>query len=503
MKLFGISRNALVAGLIGAGAMGAFVVGPTVLEADARPVVIQAPAGAPVSFADLIEQVSPAVVSVNVVSEQEISDLSDWDRFFDRFRNGPPRGGDDEDDGDRNTREARSLGSGFFISGEGHIVTNNHVIEGATEIEVVLEDGRELEAELIGADPETDLAVLKVNESERFKYVGFSTTSNLRRGDWVVAVGNPFGLGGTATSGIVSAVGKPGDRGRSNTYTDYLQIDAAINRGNSGGPTFDLNGRVIGVNTAILSPTGGSVGIGFAIPADLAKDITDAIIKDGKVSRGWLGVTIQDLTEDMAEAGGIPDAEGAIVSSITPDSPAKKSGIERGDVIVEINGIKVDDAGSTTRVVGSLLAGSKNNFVVLRDGRRTNISVTVGERPSDLNAVAAGRDDNSSPDRGDAEDAPLGVSLRPLDDETRETLGIGDDEGGMIVASVDRDSPFAELRVEPGMVILDVNGKPLNSVKDMETAIDRAKSMGREKVLMAIRSGQNTLFLPVDISGDD
>lgn len=501
MKLFGISRNALVASLVGAGALGAVMWGPQVLDADARPIVIQAPLGAPVSFADLIEQVSPAVVSVNVVSEQEISDLSNMERFFERFRNGAPES--DNEEGEGNTREARSLGSGFFISGDGYIVTNDHVVKGATEIEVVLEDGREFEAELIGSDSQTDLAVLKVKEKATFTYVEFGSSKNLRRGDWVVAVGNPFGLGGTATSGIVSAVGKPGDRARSNTYTDYLQIDAAINRGNSGGPTFDLYGRVIGVNTAILSPTGGSVGIGFAIPSDLAKNITDSIIRDGKVSRGWLGVTIQDLTEDMAEAGGIPDAKGAIVSSLNPASPALKAGILRGDVITEINGIKVEDATATTRVVGSLLAGSKNEFVVLRDGRRTVINVTVGERPENPNAATSGSDNGSSSSDGKSEKAPLGITLRPLDEETREEMGLSKDEGGMIIGSVDKDSPFADLRVTAGMVILDVNGQPLNSVSDMEKAIDRAKSMGREKVLMAIRNGQATLFLPIDISGDE
>ncbi|MEM8617466.1 MAG: trypsin-like peptidase domain-containing protein, partial [Pseudomonadota bacterium] len=262
MKLFGISGHALVAGLAGAGAMGAVVWGPTLLHADARPVVIEAPAGAPISLADLIEQVSPAVVSINVVSEQERSPLTDMERFFERFRNGPDADPeDDEDDGESPMREARSLGSGFFISADGLIVTNNHVVEGATEIEVVMEDGRELEAELVGRDAQTDLAVIRVKEGRDFDYVQFGSSQELRRGDWVVALGNPFGLGGTATSGIVSAIGKPGDRGRSSTYTDYLQIDAAINRGNSGGPTFDLYGRVIGVNTAILSPTGGSVGI--------------------------------------------------------------------------------------------------------------------------------------------------------------------------------------------------------------------------------------------------
>ncbi len=502
MKLFGISRNAIVAGVVGASAMGTIFWGPTLLEADARPVIIEAPNGAPISFADLVEQVSPAVVSVNVVSEQEISDLTDWERFFERFQGGPNLDQDDDEDGAR-TREARSLGSGFFISGEGHIVTNNHVVEGATEIQVVLEDGRELDAVLVGRDPQTDLAVIKVSQPGIFTYVEFGSSSHLRRGDWVVALGNPFGLGGTATSGIVSAIGKPGDQGRSSTYTDYLQIDAAINRGNSGGPTFDLQGRVIGVNTAILSPSGGSVGIGFAIPSDTVKTITETLIRDGRVARGWLGVVIQDLTVDMADARGLTDATGAIVSQVTSDSPADKSGIKRGDVIIEVNGHGVTDATTTTRVVGGLLAGSTNRFIVLRDGKRTNVSVTVGERPENLDDVLNQPDNDNSEDDEAGEEAPLGVTLRPLNPSDREDMDIASSESGMVIQSVSEDSPLGDLGLEVGMVILDVNGRPLNEVEDLEDAIANAKARGRDKVLMAVRSGQRTLFVPVDISGED
>ncbi len=507
MKLFGISRNALIAGLVGIGAVGALSIGPTVLEADAKPISIEAPAGAPLSFADLIEQVSPAVVSVNVVSEQERSDLSELERFFERFRGGPglpeDEGDDEDSEEDAPTRQARSLGSGFFISRDGYIVTNNHVVEGATEIEVVLENGEEYEAELIGRDSQTDLAVLKVNTGNDFRYVEFGSSSTMRRGDWVVAVGNPFGLGGTATSGIVSAIGKPGDRGRSSTYTDFLQIDAAINRGNSGGPTFDLEGRVIGVNTAIYSPTGGSVGIGFAIPSDLAKNVTDTLIKDGKVSRGWLGVTIQDLTDDMAEARGILDEDGAIVSEVTASSPAEKSGIQRGDVIIEINGVDVTDATSTTRVVGSLLAGSDNQFVVLRDGRRQNIAVRVGERPEDLDSVFGPPGNTEPDDSGDAEEGPLGVSLRPLDNGTRQSMDLETDDAGMVIADMASDSPFREAGLLPGMVILDINGQKMDSVDDLYNEINAAKARGRDKILLAVRTGQRTAFVPVDISSAD
>ncbi|MDJ0920537.1 MAG: Do family serine endopeptidase [Henriciella sp.] len=504
MKLFGISGNALVAGLIGAGAMGALVWGPQNFEASANPIVLEAPAGAPLSFADLIESVSPAVVSVNVVSEREASDLSELERFFDRFRGGPADPDDEGEDGDDNdgpTREARSLGSGFFISETGYIVTNNHVVEDATEIEVSLEDGRELEAELVGTDSQTDLAVLKVKEPGVYPYVEFETDSKLRRGDWVVALGNPFGLGGTATAGILSADGR--DLGNSNPYTDFLQIDAAINRGNSGGPTFDLYGRVIGVNTAIFSPTGGSVGIGFAIPSDLAKSVTDTLIRDGRVSRGWLGVTIQDVTPDMAEARGLSEPKGAIVADLVANSPAKKSGIKRGDIIIEVNGESVDDATATTRLVGKLAAGSKNDFIVLRNGSRTNVSVTVGERPEDPNADFSANDNDAPESEGEAEDAPLGITLKPLDDATRDALNLDPGEPGMIIGSVGRGSPFREMGVQAGMVILDVNGTPLTSVEDLETAIATAKSQDRDKVLMAIRVGQRTSFISVDIADAD
>ena len=321
MKLFGISRNAMVAGLVGAGAMGVFLLGPQFPNADANPITLEAPNGAPVSFADLIEQVSPAVVGVRVRTEIEVSDreLTDRERFLEQFGLIPPQ----EEEG---PREGFGQGSGFFISESGHIVTNNHVVDNAVEIEVTLDNGSVLEAELVGADAEADLAVLKVKDAGACPYVGFGAACNLRRGDWVVAVGSPLGFSGTATAGIVSAVGEPGDLRRSQSNTDYLQIDAAINRGNSGGPTFDLNGRVVGVNTWIASTTGGSIGLGFAIPAELVEQVTTTLINDGRVSRGWLGVQIGNVSEEMAEAIGLDEARGAIVSSVTPGSPAASSG---------------------------------------------------------------------------------------------------------------------------------------------------------------------------------
>ena len=514
MKAFGISKQALVAAIVGAGLTGALVYAPqTFQQANAKqPITIQPPAGAPMSFADLVEDVSPAVVSVNVVSRREVGGMGDMEEFFDRFRGLP--GFDDymrerqqeEEDGaeaEPRTREARSLGSGFFISDEGYIVTNNHVIDGATEIEVVLEDGRELEAELVGTDPQTDLAVIKVTEAGTYPYVEFETDAPLRRGDWVVALGNPFGLGGTATAGILSADGR--ELGGDSPYTDFLQIDAAINRGNSGGPTFDLYGRVIGVNTAIFSPTGGSVGIGFAIPAELAVQVTNSLIKDGKVSRGWLGVTIQDVTPDMAEAQGLVEARGAIIADVNDQSPAKKAGLKRGDVILTVNGKDTTDATSVTRMVGGLLAGSTNEFTVLRNGKPTKIKVTVGERPADPNALVATAETSPEGDTASTKEAPLGISVRPLDETARTSMGLDADEAGLVIGEIDPDSPLREIGVRPGMAILSAAGTPLRNVKDLEDAISGVKAKGRDKLLLAVRNGQRTMFVTTELesSSDD
>ncbi|MEO0466379.1 MAG: Do family serine endopeptidase [Pseudomonadota bacterium] len=500
MNRFGVSAQSLVAGLVGASAMAALAFGPQLMSpADARPITIQTPGNAPVSFGDLIDQVSPAVVSVNVVSLRERGDS--FEDFMERFRGFDDFAGPDEGEDEPETEEARSLGSGFFISSDGYIVTNNHVVEGATNIEIQLDDGDALEAELVGTDPATDLAVLKVVEPGTYPYVEFANAAEVRRGDWVVAVGNPFGLGGTATAGIVSALGRRNQLGRSSTYTDFLQVDAAINRGNSGGPTFDLNGRVIGVNTAIFSPTGGSVGIGFAIPAGDAKQITDTLIRDGRVSRGWLGVIIQDLTVDMAEAQGLDTDGGAIVADVTGGSPAEQSGLERGDVVIAVNGRSVEDSTELTREVGRLLAGSVNEFQILRDGERRSIRVTVGERPED--PYGSERVTQGDDLLNDETEGPLGVNVRPLDEETREALNLDSDEEGLIITEMKSDSPLREAGLRGGMVLLDINGQTLASEGDMRRAVESARSAGRDKILVAVRVGDVTTFRTVDIGDGD
>ena len=507
-----ISNRSLIlgAGALGGVLAGAFALSPMATPpADAQPIVIQQPAGAPMSFADLIEQVSPAVVSVQVVTEVDAQEQ--YGELFDRFRGIPgfedflERHGDPDEE-ENSPREGRSLGSGFFISAEGHIVTNNHVVEDATEVTVTMNNGDELEAELIGTDPETDLAVLKVKQSGPYKYVSFNTDARPRVGDWVVAVGNPFGLGGTATAGIVSADG----RELGGNYNDFIQIDASINRGNSGGPTFDLSGRVIGVNTQIISPTGGSVGIGFAIEAASAKLITDKLITDGKVSRGWLGVTIQNVTPEAAEALGLTEERGAQVAEVVPGGPADKAGLERSDIILAVNGADVDTSRELTQEVGGLLAGTTNAFKVYRDGGVKMISVTVGERPTDLASIGNLEEDDSelspedqsgskSKNSSTKDDYVFGMGLKPVDETARKSLGLSAEDAGLYVESIERHSVLADAGIEQGDVILEAQGDRMVEPADLEEVVAAAEKAGRQNLLMAIRKGRQTGFITVDL----
>lgn len=471
----------------------------------AQPISIPDLRGAPISFADLIEQVSPAVVSVNVIREQEVREMPNVEMFMERFRGGPdfeefffspnPR---DRSDREPQTREMRSLGSGFFISQDGYIVTNNHVIEGASEIQVVLEDGTTYEATLVGADAQTDLAVLRVESDEPFPYVKFAREVNLRKGDWVIALGNPFGFGGTATAGIISAFGR--DQISDNPYTDFMQIDASINKGNSGGPTFDLNGNVVGVNTVIWSPTGGSVGIGFAIPSDLATHVTEQLIQNKRVSRGWLGVTIQDLTEEMAESQGLSLKEGAIVTELIEDSPALDAGIRRGDIVVSLNGKSVKDATKLTRMVGALIANSKNKFVVVRNGKRKTISVTVGERPDNVSTLSG--EDDSRPESAEKNES-LGVSLVPLNRRSNRSLNLRLDEVGLMIVEIENTSPLYEAGLRKGMAILEVNHQTVATANEFRDAIGSAKRNGRDNVLLAVRIRGNTTFQTFEIPDNE
>jgi serine protease Do len=512
MSKFGVSAQALVAAAVGAVIMGGIVATPKFFapEARAQAIAIQAPPGAPLSFADLIERVEPAVVSVNVISSQEVGRNTQMEEMLENFRGMP---GLEEFFRQRRlpqesprTREARSLGSGFFISEDGLIVTNHHVIDRATQIQVVLHDGRELEAELVGSDRQTDLAVLRVKAPGNYPFVRFGTSRNIRKGDWVVALGNPFGLGGTATAGILSADNR--ELGAGSPYTDFLQIDASINRGNSGGPTFDLQGNVIGVNSQILSPTGGSVGIGFAIPAELAREVTDTLIRAGRVSRGWLGVQIGDLPPDFAEALGIPGTKGALIAEVTGGSPAERAGLRRNDIILGVNGQTVTDATTTTRLVGRLVANTSNRFEILRDGKAQTISVVVGERPDDPNAVTASQQlpgDRAAPGEPSATPGsllePFGVRLMPMPQDVRERLGLRPGDSGLAIMEIVPGGLFDKAQLEPGFVILEANGRPVPTVEAFNRIVVEARAANRSKILLALRAGQITSYRTVDLPG--
>lgn len=434
------------------------------------------------SFADTIARVAPAVVSIDVTRPAPPG--ADFSRIFPGlpfpFRFGSP---DDETPSKR--PDARISGSGFFISDTGYIVTNNHVVENASKVRVRLNDGRDLIAEIVGRDALTDLAVLKV-DGAGFAHVNFETKARPRVGDWVIAMGNPFGLGGTATSGIVSAYGR--DIGEA--YVDYLQIDAPINHGNSGGPTFDIWGRVIGVNAAIYSPSGGSVGIGFAIPADVADRITKQLIATGSVTRGFIGATIQNLTPDIADSLGIPGRKGALAAEVTPAGPADKAGVRPGDALLALNGQALTSSADLTRRVGQARPGERLRLDVLRNGRRLQLDLVAGERPSQdspAQAVDGGGD-------------VLGLSVAPLDEASRRRTGLPASESGVLVERVAPRSDAASKGLRAGDIVTQASNQPVTSGDDLRRAVQTARELGRNAVLLRVWRAGRPLYVPVAVS---
>jgi serine protease Do len=436
------------------------------------------------SFATLVDHVKPAVVSVYVTSEQkggvdlldqqggdELQQGSPFQFFFRQFGEGQS--------GDQTRPQiTRAQGSGFFISADGYVLTNNHVVDHAKTVEVMTTDGKRYSAKVAGVDPRTDLALLKVKGSTDFPYVKFAEASP-RIGDWVLAVGNPFGLGGTATAGIVSA--KDRDIG-SGLYDDYMQIDAPINKGNSGGPTFNLRGEVVGVNTAIFSPSGGSVGIAFDIPAETAKFVSDQLEKSGHVERGWIGVSIQPVTPDIADSLGLKEAKGALVDEPQQDSPASQAGIRSQDVIVSVDGKAIEDARGLARTIAAMPPGQSIKVALIRNGEQRTVELKVGSYPSQKTAEASQPGDSSS---------KLGLTLAPAED----VAGAG--SRGAVVVNVDPNGAAAEKGVQQGDVILQVGGKSVAKPSDVRNALKAAKKDNKRAVLMQLKTAQGERFVAI------
>ena len=450
--------------------------------------------GMPFSFADLVERVGPAVVSVTAEATQTVSNqagmpdnLPDpFRELFKQFNQGRPQ-----------VQKALSMGSGFIIDKSGLIVTNNHVIDGSKKITVKLSDGRSFDAKLIGSDPATDVSLIKIQSDKPLPTVEFGNDRQLRVGDWVIAVGNPFGLSNTVTAGIVSSIGRDLGSSANQPYTDFIQIDAPINRGNSGGPTFDLRGQVVGMNSMIFSPTGGSVGIGFAIPASTVREVVTQLQAHGRVARGWLGVQIQSVTPEVAASLGIANPKGAIVAGIVPDSPAAKAGLRQGDVITAVNGKEVEDSQGLTRRVASLAAGRSAAFSVLRDGSSRTIQVSIGQRKEEQ--VASAEQATPSAEVG-ATGSAMGLGLASVTPDLRRTYNLDGDVQGVFVTKVDPESDAADKGLQPGDVLLAVNNRTVHTPQDVEKSVAAAHSAGRKSVLLLVSSGGTSHFVAVDLA---
>ncbi len=454
---------------------------------------VTAQAQLPQSFADLADQVSPAVVNITtsttVAGVQQgpapiVPEGSPLEDFFKDFLDRQDRG--------QRPRQSSALGSGFVISADGYIVTNNHVIDKADEIEIEFFSGETLVAELIGTDPKTDIALLKVDAPEDLPFVPFGDSDDIRVGEWVLAVGNPLGQGFSVSAGIVSQRG----RELQGAYDDFIQTDAAINKGNSGGPLFNVQGEVIGVNTAILSPSGGSIGIGFSMASNVVTQVVDQLQEFGETRRGWLGVRIQDVTEDVAEALELSSPRGALVTDV-PDGPGKDSGIEAGDVIRTFDGREVENTRELVRIVGNTAVGKAVDVEIIRGGEAITIPVTLGRREA-----AEAQPVPVAIDRADPEEKEImGMSLALLNDELREQLGLDPDAEGLVVKSVAEDSDAFEKGLRAGDLIVEAGQRKVSSLTDLEERIEAAREAGRKSFLMLIRRQGDPRFLALSLDG--
>ncbi len=445
-------------------------------------------------FADLVETIQPAVVGISVKGgvvptsgkQQFQNQPPEFEQYFKRFFGGNFNlpGNEQMHPAPRNRS---GVGSGFIIDATGLVVTNYHVVKDAQEINVVLSDGSTVEAQLKGADPKTDLALLQISENDEYPFVEFGDSSQAEIGDWVVAVGNPFGLGGTTTKGIISARGRNIGMG---PLDDFIQIDAPINKGNSGGPLFNMQGEVIGVNSAIYSPNGGSVGIGFAIPSSMAQTIVSQIRENGKVEHGFIGVNIQTVTEDIADAFGLDNTHGALVTQVSEKSPAAEAKLESGDIILRFNDQKIEQMRELPRIVAMVPSGEKVDVVIWRDNKEKTLKLTVGSQNQAQPIASLDLD---------SEAGKLGMNLQNLDDNTRSKLGLKDNENGVVVSQIEKDSQVADQGISQGDIIKKVGKEEVSAPAEVNAAIKKARKSDKSSVLILVQKGDNLRYVAIPL----
>jgi serine protease Do len=469
---------------------------------------------APDSFADLAAKLLPAVV--NISSTQSVQAKagtpgagpevplfppgSPFEQFFKDFLNrNRPGGKGGEAQPQQPEHRMQSLGSGFIIDPSGLVVTNNHVIDGADEITVTLQDNTSLKAKVLGRDETGDIALLQVKPDKPLPAVNFGDSDAERVGDWVLAIGNPFGLGGTVTAGIVSARGRDIRQG---PYDDFIQTDAAINRGNSGGPLFNMDGAVIGMNTAIYSPSGGSIGIGFSIPANMVKSVVEQLKDFGHPRRGWLGVRIQQVTPDIAESLGLKDATGAMVAGVNDDGPADKAKIHNGDIILKFNGQDVKEMRSLPRIVADSEVGKSVPVVLWRDGKEVTVQAVLAEKPDDTQVASAGGTDKPAPEQKTTEISGLGLKLAPITQEMKDKFSLGTDQKGVVITDVAPNTSAAERGLKAGDVIVEVQQGEVTTPADVQQKVDSVRKESRKSVLMLIQRQDGLQWVPLSLSSD-
>mgnify|MGYP005995872655 FL=1 len=446
---------------------------------------------APDSFADLAEKLSPSVVNISTTTviedrSRQMPSFPPGSPFEDFFKQFDQPGG--------KKRKAQSLGSGFIIDDTGYVITNNHVIDNAEKIMVILYDDTSFEATVVGKDPKTDVALLKIDPKKtKLKAVKFGDSNDLRVGDWVMAIGNPFGFGGTVTAGIVSARG----RNLSGSYDDYIQTDASINRGNSGGPLFDMKGNVVGINTAIFSQSGGSVGIGFAVSSNLAKQVTDQLKQYGRTKRGWLGVLIQEISQEIADSLGMKSAKGALVSSATEGGPAEKAGVKTGDVILKFNNIDIENMKELPKVVAGTPVGKSVPLVILRNGKELSLNVVLGELELAEKENLIGQPSNSVGDKKEYD--KLGFVAEELNAKNKSKFNLKNIDKGVIITSVKDQSPAQAAGLVPGMVIIRVGQVEVNSLDIIDQSLQNAIKQKRKALLFLVKVENGTRFVAIEL----